>query len=448
MKNVDVVVIGGSAAGIPAAVTARSHYPEKKIMVVRKEKQVLIPCGIPYIFGTVGSTENNLIPDAVYEKNNIELMVDDVTEIDAEKKTLAFSSGDSVAYDKLVLATGSSPLIPPITGIEKENIFSVCKAVDYLNRFKALLESGVTDLVLVGGGYIGVEFADECAKTDGLNVTVIEMLPRCLQLAYDDEICEQVEAKLSERGISIRTSEKVIEFTGNGKVEAVKLDGGEEIKADAVLLGIGAKANTSLAENAGLEIGPRGGIQVDLNMRTSNEHIFACGDCAEKRSFFTGQPTQLKLASIATAEARIAGANLFGNQRKNTGTLGVFSTAFDGLTFCRAGMTEREAQQYNFNYVVGTAEAPNRHPGKMPGMSKIWVKLIFERATQHIIGGQIMGGESAGEMINTVSACIQKHMSINDIATFQTGTHPALTASPIAYQMVNAAESAKKMLNA
>ncbi len=447
MKNeYDVVVVGGSAAGITAAVTARRHYPDKSITVIRKEDRVLIPCGIPYIYGTVDSTENNLIPDAVLEKNNIGLILDEVTALDGRNKTVQTQSGEQIEYNKLVLCTGSTPLIPPITGVEKEDVYAVWKDVDYLNRFKSCMDSGIKDLVVVGGGFIGVEFADECAKGRDLNVTIIEMMDRCLALAYDGEVCEQAEQKLRDRGVNVRTSEKVVEFCGKEKVESVRLESGEEIKADAVLLGIGVRAEKTLAEESGLEIGPRGGVAVDLNMRTSNEHIFACGDCAEKRSFFTGQPTMLKLASIATSEARIAGANLFGNQRKNSGTLGVFSTAFDNVSFCRAGMTEREARKYNFNYVVGTAEAPNRHPGKMPGMAPIWVKLIFERATRHIIGGQITGGDSAGEMINTVSACIQKHMTINDIATFQTGTHPALTASPIAYQLVNAAEAAEKEL--
>ena len=122
MKQADVVAIGGSAAGIPAAITARRHYPEKSIVLIRKEKQVLIPCGVPYIFGTVGTPENNLIPDTVFQKNNIELIVDEAKELSPKEKKVTLASGESVIYDKLVLATGSFPLVPPIPGIDKKNV--------------------------------------------------------------------------------------------------------------------------------------------------------------------------------------------------------------------------------------------------------------------------------------------------------------------------------------
>ncbi len=177
-------------------------------------------------------------------------------------------------------------------------------------------------------------------------------------------------------------------------------------------------------------------------MRTSDDHIFACGDCAEKLSFFGGTPSKLKLASIATSEARITGANLFGIHRENIGTIGVFSTAIGDTAFATAGLTESMAKRQGYDVVSGVAEAPNRHPGGMPGMAMMKVKLTFERRTGVILGGQIMGDKAAGEVINSISACIHRKMTADDIAIFQTGTHPALTASPVAYQLVNAAEAA------
>ena len=230
---------------------------------------------------------------------------------------------------------------------------------------------------------------------------------------------------------------------GDDKVTGVKLSDGREIKADLLIVGIGVRPNVALAEKAGLAVG-KGGIIVDTTMRTSDPNIFACGDCTSKFSFFTGQPSGLRLASIATTEARIAGANLFEISRKNPGVVGVFSTALGTLTVAMAGMSAKGAKECGFDVITGDAEATDRHPGKMPGMSKMWVRLVFNKVNGELVGGAVRGGPSAGELINTISACIQNRMRASDIATFQIGTHPAVTASPIAYQLVNAAEMALK----
>lgn len=443
MKTADVVVIGGSAAGIPAAITANRHYPDKSILLVRKEGKVLIPCGIPYIFGTVGKPENNLIPDNLLEKNNIELLVDDVEEIQPDKKSILTENNGQIFYDRLILATGSEAIVPPIPGISKENVFQIRKDVSYLNSLLGKL-GNVKDLVILGGGFIGVEFADECKKNRNINVAIIELLPHCLQLAFGDEkckCCEEVEKSLTENGINIITGTELVEVLGDEKITGVKLKDGSQIKADMLIVGIGVKPNVQLAESAGLEVN-RGGIVVDTCMRTSDPYIFACGDCTSKFSFFTGQSSGLRLASIATTEARIAGANLFKNVRKNPGTIGVFSTVVGDLTVGMAGLSEKEAVDNGFDVVYGEAEAPNRHPGIMPGMNKMWVKLIFNKANGELLGGAVRGGPSAGELVNTISACIQNKMTANEMATFQLGTHPAVTASPITYQLVNAAEIA------
>ncbi len=441
MRRVDVVVIGGSAAGLTAAITARRHYPEKETLVIRKEEQVLIPCGIPYIFGTFGSTDGNLIPDTVLEKHAIDLMVAEVKEIDREKRVLRMDTGETVGYQKLILGTGSLPLMPPIPGFEKDNIFTIAKDVSLLKSLLSALDH-VSSLVVVGGGFIGVEFADECNKGADKQVTIVELLPHCLMLAYDEEFCCQAESILRDRGVNILTSTKVERFGGDGSVTEVKLSAGQELEADAVIMGIGVTANIELARQCELRLGSTGGIAVDRTMRTEDEHIFACGDCAEKVSFFGGKPSPLKLASIATAEARIAGANLFETRRENIGTIGVWSTCIGDTAFATAGLTEALADRHGYSYVTGVAEAPNRHPDCMPGMKTMKVKLVFEKHTGVLLGGQIMGDTAAGELINAISACIQRRMTAEDIAMFQTGTHPALTASPVSSQFVNAAESA------
>ena len=440
-RNTDIVVVGGSAAGLTAAITARRHYPEKTTLLVRKEEQVSIPCGIPYIFGTFGSPEKNLIPDAVLEKNGIELAIAEATVIQRDDKALQTSDGD-IRYDRLVLATGSKPPELPIEGIGLGGVFAIRKDIAYLRALQDRV-SAATDVVVIGGGFIGIEFADEIQKAGDKNVTVVEVAPHCLSLAYDDEFCVKMEELVRSRGIDVRTSTKVARIAGNGTAEKVVLSDGNEIKADVVIVGVGVVPNVALAEAAGIRIGPQtGAIMVDRTMQTSDRNIYACGDCAKKISFFGGAPSTLRLASIATSEARIAGANLFGVRRENIGTVGVWSTCVADLAMGTAGLTETMAKDRGYDTVAATVEGPNRHPGLMPGSTNTVMKLVFERHSGILLGGQVAGDAAAGEIINALSACIQSRMTAEHIAMFQTGTHPALTASPIAYPLVNVAEMA------
>ena len=438
MKKADVVILGGMS-GISAGISCHRHYPDKKVILVRKEGTVLIPCGIPYIFGTVGGPENNVIPDGLLENNGIELVTDEALNLDRDKKIVYLKGSEEIEYDKLVFATGSEPVIPPIPGIDKKNVFPVRKEFDYLKKVLQKMNE-IKDVVIIGGGFIGVEFADECRKTRDVNVTVVEMQSHCLQLAMDDESCDEAKQILEETGVKVLTDEKVVSINGGESVESVKLSSGKELKADLVILGIGCVPNSKLAEKVGLELGFRKGIKVDRYMRSyTDPNIFACGDCCTKESFFDGKPSGVMLASIATSEARIAGANLFSPVHHNCGVISVFATMINGHAFGVAGLTEREAKNNDMEVVVGRAEAPDTHPGGMPQSNLSKVKLIFAKDTGTIIGGSISGGRSTGEMINVISACILHRMKANDIAVFQMGTHPALTPSPIAYPIVNAA---------
>ena len=452
MKQADIVVIGGSAAGIAAAITARRHYPEKSIILIRKEEKVLIPCGIPYIFGTLGKPENNLIPDGVLQNSNIQLIISEATEIhakelDPKEKKVVLANGESVLYDKLIIATGSSSAVLPIPGFDKKNVYTIKKDVKHLQSLLAALDN-VKDLVILGCGFIGVEFADECKKNRDINVTVVEMLDQCLQIVFGEgacKCCQEIEDYLKGKGICLVTGASIAEILGDKKITAVKLSNGQEIKADMLIVGVGVRPNVELARKTGLATSKMG-IVVDTTMRTSDPNIFACGDCATKFSFFTGQPSTLRLASIATTEARIAGANLYEISRKNPGAMGVFSTAVGDLTVAIAGVSEKGAKNCGFEVVTGEAEAVDRHPAGMSGASKMWVKLIFNKVNGELIGGAAKGGPSAGELINAISACIQNRMRANDIAIFQIGTHPAVTASPIAYPLLTAAEIALKKM--
>lgn len=443
MKNYDVVIVGGSAAGLTVAMTARKFYPKKKILMIRDKENIPIPCGIPYVFGTVGDPMQNLIPvDKLLETNNIDSMIDKVVKLNREFKIAFTKSGEDFNYKKLVFATGSKPITPPIEGIDLDNIYPIQKDTAHLESIENQLDKA-KDLVIVGGGFIGVEMAEECKKHDpDINVSIVELENHCLGTVYDTDVCLDVEDELKEQGINLLTSTGADKFIGDKNVEEIVLQDGKHLKADMVILGLGSRPNSDLAKKSDLEIGPFDGIAVNKYMRTSDESIFACGDCSEKFSFFDGSPSNLRLASIATMEARIVGANLFTTKRINSGTVGCFSTCVNNKAFAATGLTAQEASKRGYRYVVGEAKAVNRHPGLMPGSKPLSVKLIFEKASGIILGAQMHGAKSAGELINAASAFISKRMTAEEIAMFQAATHPALTASPIAYQLVNAAEDA------
>ena len=440
-RKTDVVVIGGSAAGLTAAITSRRHYPEKSVLLIRKEKEVLIPCGIPYIFGTLGNYKKNLIPDTSLTKNKIDLLIDEVTGIQSSTKTITTKNGESINYDRLVIATGSIPVAPQIPGDDKDGIFVLKKDIPDLQKMQLALEKS-KNVVIIGSGFIGVELAEEFAKTNDIKVNVLARSNRCLRSPFDNEFSDEAEKCLNEEGVTLLKQETATEFLGDSSVNAVRLSSGKEVPADMVVIGVGCVANVKLAEMAGLKLGPTKGIMVNKYMQTNDPNIYACGDCAEKVSFFDGQPSKLMLASIATREARIAGANLFIKRRMNMGVIGVYSTMLNDRAFCGAGLTEHQAKAKDYEVIIGESKSPNRHPGGMKGMMPLKVKLVFEAGTGTLLGGQAAGAKSAGELINTISSCIQHLMTADDIAQFQTGTHPGLTASPIAYQLVNAAEMA------
>jgi len=442
VSSTDILIVGGSAAGLTAAISARRFNPEAKITLVRKEKRVLIPCGIPYIFGTLDSPEDDLIPDEVLTEHNIDLIVDEATFINKGAKTLTTAGGDMINYERMILATGSYPLVPPLPGVELRNVFSAKKDIDYLTKLKQVLHQA-NDLVIVGGGFIGLEFADECRKIDNLNsVSIVEILPHCLLLACDSEVCMQVEEELKKAKVSLFNDRRAKAILGKKKVEQVELENGQKLKADIVILGIGVRPNIDLAMNAGLQVDDRTGIWVDSWMRTSDHNIFAAGDCTQKTCFLTRGECVLRLASIATMEARVAGANLFSLRQRAASPIGVFGTVIGDLSVGSAGFTERQARKEGVEIIVGKATAADKHPGTLPGAQKLTVKLVFMKDSRKLIGGQVYGSDKAGYVANCIGSLIQQGLRADELVTFQVGTHPKLTPSPIAHQIENAAEIA------
>lgn len=447
MKS-DVLVIGSSAAGLVAATTGKRIYSDKKVTVVTQQPKTLIPCGIPYVFGSVGSTDNDILPaEKMFSASGIDVKYDDVVSINREKKSITLGSGEEIEYEKLVIGTGSTPLTPSwLVGANLENVFNVPKNKSYLDEMHLKLEK-CNKIITIGAGFIGVEMSDELHKA-GKDVTLIEKLPHILGLAFDEDVSIKAETILANRGVKILTGVGVKEILGTDSVEGVLLENGEKIEADAVILSMGYKPNSELAAKAGLPISDKGFIKVDDYMRTEDANIFAIGDCAEKRDFITRKASPVMLASTACAEARIAGMNLYKLSAIKTfiGTISIFATAIGDTGFGVAGLTETVAIQEGFDIVTGVFEGIDRHPGTLKDTHTQFVKLIVGKESGVIIGGEVSGGLSIGELTNTLGIIIQNRMTINSLLTTQIGTHPLLTASPAGYPLIKAAENASSKI--
>jgi len=440
----NILIIGGGPAGIVAAITARKNYPSKKITLIKKEKNSVIPCGIPYIFNRLKSVKENLMSNKPLLDNKVDLIIQEVVKIKPEEKEVILKNNDTYTYDKLILALGSKPQLISIPGIEKEGVWLVKKDYEYLKNFReTVLKS--KKIVIIGGGFIGVEFAEELSSIKNLNISIVEMNNHCLITNFDEEFAIEAEKKIEKKGVKIYTGRKVKNIGGKERVEYVELDNGEKILADMVILSIGAVPNIELAKQANIKVEEKGAICVNEYLKTNLSDIFAIGDCAQTKNFITGKNTLTMLASVAVSEARIAANNLYQLKliREDKGTIGVFSTYIDGLALGVSGMIEKKAKKENLDYLIGEAEAPNHHPGTLPNTKKIKVKLIFAKSSEGLLlGGEIMGPESVGEMINIISLAIQQKVSLFDFNTWQIATHPLLTSAPTIYPIIAAAQNA------
>ena len=440
----DVLIIGGSAAGIVAAQTGKSLYPEKQFLIVRKEKHVLVPCAIPYLFKTLDSTRQNIIPDKALENTGIKLKIAEITSIDKQNKTCKTDDETEITYDKLIMATGSTPIIPKwLKGADLENVYTIPKNKEYLDRFIQDLKN-FKKITIIGAGFIGVEISDELTKA-GKDVTLVEIMPDILSAAFDPEIAARAKDILEKRGTKIKTGTGAKEILGTKKVESVLLDSTEKLHADAVILSLGYRPNTELAKKSGLKLTDTGFIETDKHMRTSNPDIFAAGDCAQKKNLITQKPAPIMLASTARRESTIAAMNLYRPSAPNNGIIPVFSTAIGETAFGAAGLIETFAKKESIDIITATFEGIDKHPGKLPNTSKQLVKLTAS-TDGTILGAQVIGGQSTGELTNLASIIIQNKMTLDSLITAQIGTHPLLTASPIAYPLIKAAQLASKKL--
>jgi NADH oxidase (H2O2-forming) len=449
--NCDVLIIGGGPAGAVAAVTAKSSYPDKDILVIREYEKQLVPCAIPYIFGeTLGCSEKNVASCGMASQMGISTLIGSVEDIDIEKKIAYFDGGD-INFDKLIFATGSIPFVHKSLehSLRLEGVFSVPKNKQLIDDMKSFSDDK-DNIVIVGSGFIGVELAMEFAQK-GKNVTLIGASKHILKNAFDSEIAMQAQEILKDSSVEFIGSDKVVEIidkNGDNIVNQVKLQSGKSIDSDVVILATGYQPNTILAKKVGLYVGHYGGIWVDEYMRTANHDIFAVGDCSARRDFITKEPSKVMLASTSAAEGRVAGNSLYGIEylKGFSGTIAIFSTMVGDVAFSSAGVTEEEANKAGIDVVVGTFEGINRHPATIPGAQKQLVKIVAMRNGGQIIGGQIVGGSETGEMINIIGLIVESHFDIYRVMSMQVATQPMLTAAPTSYPIVMAAVMAAKMI--
>ncbi len=448
-----IVVIGGVAAGTSAAAKAKRDNPEAEVVIYEKDVDISYSgCGLPYYISNLIEERDDVIiytPDRFEKKKGVKVetkkLVEDILE--QEKKVLIkdLESGkqEKVSYDKLLIATGARPVIPAIKGIELENVFALRNVVS-ADKIKSFLSNNnPKQAVIVGGGYIGLEMAESLLAYD-LDITVIEMMEQVLN-NFDSEMAKIVVKHLEDKGVEILTGEKVTEFQGEAVVELVKTDSGKEIKTDFVLASFGVEPNVELAKQAGIELGPTGAIKVNNSMETSQQDIYAAGDCIETTHLLTNKPTWIPLGSTANKTGRVAGSNLAGGELEFKGVLGTAITKICELTVARTGLTEKEAKAAGYEVLSSIVEVGN-HAHYYPGFEKMKLKLVFKQADGLILGGQIIGKDGVNKRIDVLATAIFNQMSVDELMDLDLAYAPPYS-SPKDGVMIAGVVADKKMNN-
>jgi len=442
MIKKEILIIGGGPAAMVAAGGCKMYYPKKSVSVIKEDQESMVPCGIPYVFGTMlNSVEDDMIPCGdMAAKMGTELIYDKALKIDAEAKQVICKSGASYSYEKLIIATGSRPKVPKkIKNYDTPGVYQVPKSPKYIRKMHTELQDK-QKIVVVGTGFIGVEIADELQES-GKEVVLIG--PRLLKSSFDKEVSAYMEKIIEKKGIKFLENERTKAILKKKKTACgVELKSGVKIDADAVILATGYAPNIDITEDSGIHIGEFGAIRVDEYMRTNIEDIFAIGDCSEKRDFITRRVSSVMLASTATAEARVAAANLYSiNLVKSfKGTIGIFSTVMGNQAFGSAGVTETQAKKEGIEYISTVVKVPGKHPASLPNTQDQAIKLIATKTGGVVIGAQLVGGLDAGEMINILGAIIERGYTIFDLLGLQVATHPLLTSAPTTYPVMQAAQ--------
>lgn len=416
-----LVIVGGVAGGASAATRARRLSEEAEIVLVERGPDVSFAnCGLPYHVGEVIADRSKLLvvtPERLRTRYKLDVRVrSSVESIDRAERAVVIrdlASGRVYreSYDKLILAPGAAPIRPPLPGIDLPGIHTLRNLQD-LDRIKGIVDGGARQAVVVGAGFIGLELVENLVHR-GVSTTVVELQDQVMP-PFDKEMTAPMAAKLAEKGVQLILGDSAERFDAVENGVAIRLKSGRTLVAPLVILGVGVRPENRLATDAGLEVGPRGGIRVNDHLQTSDPDIYAVGDAVEVRDFVSGDATQVPLAGPANRQGRIAADHVFGRDARYRGTQGTAIVGLFGLTAAMTGMSEkalRRAQKpFRKIYIH-----PAHHAGYYPGAQSFTLKLMFSPDSGRILGAEAVGGDGVDKRIDVLAMAIQARMTVYNL---------------------------------
>ena len=418
------VIVGGVAGGMSTAARLRRRDETMEIIVLEASGHVSFAnCGLPYhVSGVIPERSSLLLqtPDALRDRFNLDVRVNHrVTAVDRANQTVTVRDETdgrefTQAYDHLVLSPGATPVRPPIPGIERA---LTLRTVEDVDAIIASLDENVHSVAVVGGGFIGLELAENLRHRD-LNVTVLERGDQ-IMAPLDPEMAALVTDHLREHGVTVETGADATEITADG----VRLADGRHIDADLVIAAIGVTPESSLARAAGLKIGERGGISVDDQLRTSDPAIFALGDAAEKRDAVSGEDTLVPLAQTANRHGRLVADIITGRDVSRTATLGTAIVGIFGLAAASVGWNEKRARTAGRDIRLIHVH-PVDHAGYYPGAEMLHLKLVVDAATDAILGAQAVGMGGVDKRIDVIATAMRAGLTATDLADLELAYAP------------------------
>ncbi|MBK9180316.1 MAG: FAD-dependent oxidoreductase [Acidimicrobiales bacterium] len=409
-----LVVVGGDAAGMSAASQARRLRSDLEIIALERGSWTsYAACGIPYLVGGEVPALESLVartPQEFRDRQRIDVRLrHEVMAVDLDRRRVEVRDHEhgrtiTIPFDQLLVATGGRPLRPPLPGIDGPDVYGVQTLDDAATLLARIEAADIRRVVVVGGGYIGLEMAEAFVRR-GAAVTVVEAAPEVMR-TLDPEMGALVTRAMRALGIEVRLDEAVQGFEP-GVVHAA----GGTLAADVVVLGLGVGPNAALAADAGLALGPRGSVSVDRRQRTSAEGVWAAGDCAESLHLVSGRKVHVALGTVANKQGRVAGINLGGGYATFPGVLGTAVSKICATEVSRTGLGEHEAREAGFEPVTATITAGTR-AHYYPGATPITVKVVAERGTGRLLGAQIVGQEGAAKRIDVFATALTAGMDV------------------------------------
>ena len=425
-----IIIIGANASGVEAASAARKKDRTAEITLFDKEKTAgYSRCGLPFVIGGQITSFKDLIvySPAYFQMLKLNLRLEtEVTAINTKEKTITIKTNndavEKLEYDRLIIATGAEPFMPPIKGRDKPGILSLRNMKDG-EKIDTAIRSGAKSAIIMGAGLIGLETGVGLIER-GLKVTVVEMLPQILPQFLDADMAKLVQNHLEEKGMQILLNKTVEEFLGSDKVISIKASG-EVLEADLFLSAFGVRGNTKLAVEAGIPLGESKGIKTNSRMETDVKDVYAVGDCAEAPSLITHRPMCAQLGTVAVREGKVAGANAGGGYSLFNGVLASAVTQLFEIEAGSTGLTETVAARNSIEVITGAISSKTR-AAYYPNSKSVKVKLVVEKESQSIIGAQIVGGEEVTQRVNALSFAIQKGINVRELAKADTAYAPPL----------------------